>query len=227
MLGPTDQYRLARVARPEPNRALLAALAALRVGVTGVLLGAVATAVWLLATVLPGAPLALRGGMAMAAASVDVPLVVEEPPPAPGSLVLNRLATAEQIEVVPFDGYGVPRSEAFAELERFFQAGSGHVVPIDPLLVDLLMRIQKRVGDKPLTLVSGHREPGRGTSKKSFHVRGMAADIAVPGVGVQDLRRVALEVGAGGVGLYPAFIHVDARDEPYRWVGGRWPRRRR
>jgi uncharacterized protein YcbK (DUF882 family) len=206
---------------------LLAALGVLRVAVTGALMGSLATGAWVLATSLPGTPLPLRVGMAMAAASVDPPKLVEEPPPPPaGSLTLSRLATGERVEIVPFDGHGVPQSEAFATLARFFQPSSGHVVPIDPLLVDLLMRMQRELGGKPLVLVSGHREPGRGTSKKSYHVRGMAADIAVAGVGVQELRRVALAVGAGGVGLYPGFVHVDARDEPYRWVGGRWRARR-
>jgi len=207
-------------------RLLLAALAVVRVAITGAVMGGIATGAWVLATSLPGTPPPLRVGMAMAAASVDPPEVVDEPPPASGSLTLMRLATGERVEIVPFDGHGVPQSAAFATLARFFQPSSGHVVPIDPLLVDLLMRIQRELGGKPLVLVSEHREPGRGTSKKSYHVRGMAADIAVMGVGVQELRRVALAVGAGGVGLYPAFVHVDARDEPYRWVGGRWRARR-
>ncbi|MBW2458233.1 MAG: DUF882 domain-containing protein, partial [Deltaproteobacteria bacterium] len=38
-----------------------------------------------------------------------------------------------------------------------------------------------------------------------------------------DLRNTAVRLGAGGVGVYPTFVHVDVRsDPPYRWVGGSW-----
>jgi len=184
---------------------------------------AVAFAVWAAALV---GTLHTPAELRVAVAALTPPSLVlpPEPGPPPRTLTLVRLGTSERIDIVPFDRTGAPRTDAFETLGRLFQPSSGHEVPIDPRLAELLIRISDKLGE-PLILVSGHREPGRGTSKGSYHVRGMAADIAVRGVGVQQLRRVALELGAGGVGLYPGFIHVDVRDEPYRWVGGRWPRR--
>jgi uncharacterized protein YcbK (DUF882 family) len=48
-------------------------------------------------------------------------------------------------------------------------------------------------------------------AKNSFHVRGMAIDIRLPGCDLDDLRRAALRLGRGGVGFYPGseFVHVD------------------
>jgi uncharacterized protein YcbK (DUF882 family) len=174
------------------------------------------------------APPVAVAGMAALAGSIAVPAPPPPPPAAPQrpALVLLRLADQHRLEVHPFDGEGAAQLEAFQAIDAFFRASSGHEVLVDPALVDLLMRVQQELAGEPLVLVSGHRQPGRGTSGKSYHVRGMAADVAAPRAGVQELRRAALRAGAGGVGLYPHFVHIDARTEPYRWVGGRWPRRR-
>lgn len=39
----------------------------------------------------------------------------------------------------------------------------------------------------------------------------MAADISIPGVGVEQIAKLAKAIGVGGVGVYPSrnFIHVD------------------
>jgi len=51
----------------------------------------------------------------------------------------------------------------------------------------------------------------KGVAKKSYHMRGMAMDIAIPGVDLLDLRNAAKSLKLGGVGYYPksGFIHVD------------------
>ncbi len=36
-----------------------------------------------------------------------------------------------------------------------------------------------------------------------------AIDIALPGVDMRDLRNAAWDMQRGGVGYYPAFVHVD------------------
>jgi uncharacterized protein YcbK (DUF882 family) len=52
---------------------------------------------------------------------------------------------------------------------------------------------------------------GGSVGKRSFHMRGMAIDVSLPGRSVADLRRAALAQQAGGVGYYPSsgFVHVD------------------
>ncbi len=154
-----------------------------------------------------------------------------EPVPQPAMakplrLVMERLDGSTLLDVQPFDEQGVPRAEAFAQINRAFRARGGELAEIDPRLIELLMSLSQAFEGRPLALVSGHRVPGKGTSRKSYHVKGMAADVALAGVKVHDLRDEAVRLGAWGVGVIPKFIHVDVRrDQPYRWVGGRWPRR--
>ena len=123
------------------------------------------------------------------------------------------------------DAQGEPLPEAFVRINETFAARDGEQVPIDPRLIELLMSLSAAYDGQPVALVSGHRTPGRGTRRTSYHVKGMAADVAMRGVPVHDVRDVAVRLGAWGVGVYPKFVHIDVRrDQPYHWVGGRWPR---
>lgn len=94
-------------------------------------------------------------------------------------------------------------------------------VVMDPRLIDLLAYIQKKAGaSEPITLLSGYRT--RETNEmlrryssevatRSFHMRGQAADIRIPGVSPLRIRDIAREIQVGGVGYYPSsnFVHVD------------------
>ena len=175
-----------------------------------------------------------RPQMLVYAISEHVPPAPEIPPlPAPPTplprLTLRLLGGYDEITVAPFDVHGQPSSPAFSEIRQFLGTRGGADVPIHPDLVALLMRVSRAFDRAPITIVSGHREPGRGTRRTSYHVRGMAADIAVENVSSRELHKVVKEEAlARGVGLYPHFVHVDVRPdrEPYRWVGGGWRRRR-
>jgi uncharacterized protein YcbK (DUF882 family) len=132
------------------------------------------------------------------------------------------------VDVVPFDREGNPDPKAMKEISRALATRDGHRVEVHPRLVELLVTMSQAFDGKPIVLVSGYREPGRGTRKTSYHVAGMAADIAIRGVKVHELRKAAIRLGAGGVGLYPYYLHVDVRqDAPHRWGGGSWRRWRR
>jgi hypothetical protein len=86
-----------------------------------------------------------------------------------------------------------------------------------PALVELLRRIERHYGQKPV-ITSGYRTRGR---SGSLHRRCMAADIMIPGVPGAELARVARTIpGMGGVGMYchPTLVHIDigtARDWRY------------
>ena len=139
-----------------------------------------------------------------------------------GRLKVRRLDGSLLLDVEPFDEHGSPRPDVFAEIARAFAPKSGHVQEIHPRLVELLMTLSAAFDGRPLSLVSGSREPGAGTKESSYHVRGMAADVAIIGVKVRDLRKAAIRLGAWGVGSYPSFVHIDARNDlPYCWSGGR------
>lgn len=95
------------------------------------------------------------------------------------------------------------------------------VAPMDKRLFDLLHQLQTTLNDdSQIHVISGYRSPKtnamlanttNGVAKKSYHMRGMAMDIAIPGVDIIDLRDAAISLKAGGVGFYPksGFIHVD------------------
>lgn len=95
------------------------------------------------------------------------------------------------------------------------------VHPIDPQLLDLLYRLQVKIGShRPFEIISGYRSPktnsllrgsGSGVAKKSLHMQGKAIDIRLPGHDLARLRKAALSLRGGGVGYYPKsnFLHVD------------------
>lgn len=120
-------------------------------------------------------------------------------------------------------GYYVPR--AFRQINHIMRDHyNGDLHPIDPRLVDVLAKLQKRCAcSEPLTILSGYRSPNtnamlrkvsHNVARNSFHMKGQAADIRVPGTGVGQVRQVAMSLNAGGVGYYPraAFVHVDTGD---------------
>jgi uncharacterized protein YcbK (DUF882 family) len=102
---------------------------------------------------------------------------------------------------------------------RDFRANE--VKPIDPALLDLLTRINHRLGtNEPFQVISGYRSPvtnamlhanSEGVAVHSLHLEGKAIDICVPGRSLAQLRGAALAQQSGGVGYYPKsnFVHVD------------------
>lgn len=196
---------------------------------------------WLLDDGVPDARAEQRRAPYVVLARSTRPAVVEEvfaPPPAPpepilglepktpdhrrGHLRIASLRHGEAIDVVPFDEHGVANEAAFAAISHLFRCRvTGEEVPANERLIKLLVTLND-LYDKPLQLISGHRVPGTiDTSPTSQHVYGTAADVRVPGVTIEELRAVALELGARGVGLYTQkqFVHIDFRVQPkYQWT---------
>ena len=96
---------------------------------------------------------------------------------------------------------------------------------VSPALVELLERLRKELGARPLTVTSGYRPPAYNASvggvADSVHLDGLAADVVAPHVSLQRLFDAAerLVGDRGGVGRYWAegFVHVDLRGERARW----------
>ena len=101
---------------------------------------------------------------------------------------------------------------------------TGDVARIDPKLLDLLFLLQAEVvkGGAPaaFAVISGYRSPrsnellrnrSGAVARHSLHLKGMAADVRLPGVRLSVLRDAALELKRGGVGYYggDGFVHVD------------------
>jgi len=149
-----------------------------------------------------------------------------EPPPAPsGHIELHVLASDEDVDVDIFNDDGSYDSDALKELDHALRCKRTETEKsIDPRLYVLLSHVYDHF-QKPLQLVSGYRNQRRETS---FHFRGSASDIRIPGVAPKKIREFAatLDAGGMGIGLYPRaqFVHIDVRPPPsYRWVDNARP----
>lgn len=162
---------------------------------------------------------------AAGAAGLAAPLVVTRGARAAvsaKSLSFYNIHTGESLKTV-FWAEGRFLLDHLSEIDfvlRDFRTGD--VREIDPKLLDLLYRLRRSVGSRePYHVISGYRSPktnemlrrqgGGGVAKTSYHMKGMAADVFLPGVGLKSLRKAALAMKAGGVGYYPkpGFVHVD------------------
>jgi uncharacterized protein YcbK (DUF882 family) len=130
----------------------------------------------------------------------------------PRSLSFAGLHTGESLRV----------TEALQQIDwvlRDFRTATSH--PIDPRLLDQLHALSIRLGSSGhYDVISGYRSPttnaflaasSSGVAHNSFHMKGMAIDVRVPGVALDRLRDAARGLEAGGVGYYPSsdFVHVD------------------
>ena len=93
------------------------------------------------------------------------------------------------------------------------------VTYVDMALIDYLERKRAKWG-KPIKVVSGFRCTSHnqrcGGKPGSRHLVGMAADIKVDGMTATEIARDCTD--AGGLGLYPNFVHVDMRLGKSRWT---------
>ncbi len=96
---------------------------------------------------------------------------------------------------------------------------------IDQGLVDALEELRGLAG-KPVVVHDAYRcathNQEVGGVSDSEHTRGMAADVEIPGLSLQEMYELALQVPAfrgGGVGVYDGgFLHVDVRAHAARWA---------
>ncbi len=86
-------------------------------------------------------------------------------------------------------------------------------------LANRLQAIRDLLG-KPVMITSGYRSPEHnqrvGGALHSYHTRGMAADIEVPGMSPQAVQAF-LANWSGGLGGYTTHTHVDIRPYKARW----------
>jgi len=134
-------------------------------------------------------------------------------------LTLVRPATGEVARDVPFWWAGGPYEQGLAELNwlmRDVQAEEVH--PIDLRVYYLLAMVQAQFGRRPIVVTSGYRteatnerlrRQGIDAARNSFHLRGCAVDIQVPGVMPASMAGLGLLLGLGGVGVYANFVHLD------------------
>jgi uncharacterized protein YcbK (DUF882 family) len=145
-------------------------------------------------------------------------------------LALLNLHTGEKADVVLVEG-GQRLPDAQAEVARVLRDHrNGEVHPIDDAVLDQLVALRAMLGlTQPFHVISGFRSPasnaqlaaaGRAVARNSLHTQGRAVDFRVPGLDLRELHRAALDLRAGGVGLYArsGFVHVDC-GRVRRWGG--------
>ncbi|HEX6142686.1 MAG TPA: DUF882 domain-containing protein [Geminicoccaceae bacterium] len=98
---------------------------------------------------------------------------------------------------------------------------TGEVKAIDTRLLDLLHTLNATLDTgEPLHVISGYRSPetnamlaarSSGVAKNSYHIKGMAIDIRLPGCSLSAVRDCGMQLERGGVGYYPrsGFVHLD------------------
>lgn len=136
-------------------------------------------------------------------------------------LSFANLHTGEKLAATYWSN-GVYQRSAVKEINhllRDFRTGDVH--PIDLRLLDLLHVLQGKVKTRsPFQVISGYRSPAtnarlasgsNGVARRSYHMKGMAIDVALDDRRLSSLRDAALALKAGGVGYYPrpGFVHVD------------------
>jgi uncharacterized protein YcbK (DUF882 family) len=137
-----------------------------------------------------------------------------------GSFTIQSANTGEEMEVRLNLSTGELDADSYKRLRHLMRClRTTAETPIDPRLIDLLYRISKRTGQK-IILVSGFRAPMYSLATLSYHTRGMAADIRIPGMTPLMVRDLALSMGVRGIGYYPVsgFVHVDVRDQFTTWI---------
>ncbi len=112
--------------------------------------------------------------------------------------------------------------EAFDQINYIMRDfRTGDTQPMDPKLIDLMYWMQyESESGQPFEVISGYRSPktnamlrqaSTGVARNSLHMKGKAVDLRVPHYSTAQLRRVAVNLKAGGVGYYAKsnFLHVD------------------
>jgi uncharacterized protein YcbK (DUF882 family) len=137
-----------------------------------------------------------------------------------GRFVIQSANTGEEMEVRLNLTSGEVEATCYRQLRHLMRClRTGAETPLDPRLIELLYRISQRTHQK-IVLISGFRAPMYSLALLSYHTRGMAADIRIPGMTPLMVRDLAASMGVRGIGYYPVseFVHVDVRDQRQYWT---------
>lgn len=138
------------------------------------------------------------------------------------SLALVNDRTGEWLKTVYWvEGEYIPEAlSAFNHILRDWR--EDQVTTMDPKALDILSASHGLLGcTEPYTVVSGYRTSktnnmlrgrSRGVARNSYHVKGMAIDIAMKTRSVRQIAGAGLSLNRGGVGKYSraSFVHLDS-----------------
>lgn len=138
------------------------------------------------------------------------------------SLALVNNRTGEWIRSVFWiEGEYVPEAlQAFNHILRDWREDLSR--EMDPTVLDILSACHDMLEcSEPFEVVSGYRSPqtnamlrrkSRGVARNSYHMKGMAVDIAMKTRSVSQMAKAGQALSAGGVGKYTraSFVHLDS-----------------
>jgi len=170
---------------------------------------------------------ALLGGLTATLAMAAAPAFAAAPSLLQGagdfrSIALVNDRTDEWLKTVYWaDGDYIPEAmDAINRILRDWRAD--RVCKMDAKTIDILSATQRLLDcSEPFEVVSGYRtastnamlrRKSRGVAKNSYHIKGMAVDIAMKTRSVSQISRAGLSLNAGGVGRYSRsdFVHLDS-----------------
>ncbi|HEY6007783.1 MAG TPA: DUF882 domain-containing protein [Geobacteraceae bacterium] len=165
----------------------------------------------------------LAGALVLLGSTPAFPKIAETESASEGRLTLFNTHNREKLTVTFRTPHGEYDPEALAAINRILRCHyTEEVAEMDTRVIEYLNRVDNELGGgNEIHIISGYRSPaynnllrreGRHVAGHSLHMKGKAIDIAIPHVGTNSLRRIALNLHAGGVGYYPGagFVHIDS-----------------
>lgn len=138
-------------------------------------------------------------------------------------LALWNANTDEHIRLRPISATGFDREELSRANQFMRDWRRNEIKPVDQTLILGLLELQQRARRngfrQEIRFLSGYRSPQtnemlrrttRGVAKYSMHLEARAIDFSLPGVSIRDTITLAKDLGLGGVGGYPTFVHIDS-----------------
>ena len=139
------------------------------------------------------------------------------------SLSFRHTHTNERIDVTYWEN-GSYVADSLLRINQFLRDfRTDDQIEMDPELLDILHEVYRRTGSSGhFEVISAFRSPktnemlrnrssNSGVAKKSQHLLGKAIDVRLTDVPTARLRKVAYDLGLGGVGFYEKsdFVHID------------------
>jgi uncharacterized protein YcbK (DUF882 family) len=137
------------------------------------------------------------------------------------SLSFRHTHTGETLSVIYWQD-GKYDTDALQRINHFLRDfRTGDAASMDPELLDLLHTVYGLTGSAgQYEIISAYRSPktnemlrsrSGGVAKKSQHLLGKAIDVRLTDVPIEAIRKVAFDLGVGGIGFYSRsnFVHLD------------------